>query len=122
MSLQIKKREKNYCELRTKTVIAAGTFYNCEWMVDDIYKVALNVGQKSLEARQGKKVHRIAHKRLPREREKATEIPTLAVNGKEQQGPNIGEVSHTIKVTRKTYDTLAVCCTLATLARFLQAE
>lgn len=83
-------------------VIAAGKFYSCELMVDDIYKVALNVGQKSLEARQDKKVHRTAHKRLLREREKVTEIPTLAVNAKEQLGPNIGEVSHTIKVTRKT--------------------
>lgn len=45
----------------------------------------------------------MAHKRLPRETEKATEIPTLAANGKGQLGPIIGEVSHTIKVTRKTY-------------------
>lgn len=47
----------------------------------------------------------MAHKRLPREREKATEIPTLAAKAKGQQGPIVGEISHTIKVTRKTYGT-----------------
>ena len=35
--------------------IMAGKFYNHEWMVGDIYKAALNVGQKSLEARQDEK-------------------------------------------------------------------
>lgn len=35
--------------------IVAGKFYNCEWIVGDIYKVALNVGQKSVEVWQDEK-------------------------------------------------------------------
>lgn len=60
--------------------IVAGKFYNCEWMVGDIYEAALNVGQKSLEARQDEKEPNVfvqwLNKRLPRAREKATEIPS----------------------------------------------
>lgn len=35
--------------------IVPGTFYSCEWMVGDIYKAALKVGLKSLEAGQVEK-------------------------------------------------------------------
>lgn len=46
--------------------IVPGKFYSCEWIVGDIYKAALKVGLKSLEAGQDEKEPNVFLKWLTR--------------------------------------------------------
>lgn len=54
-NFKLRGRKKITVKIWAKVGIVAGKFYNCEWMAADTRQVTLNVGQKSLEARQDEK-------------------------------------------------------------------
>lgn len=56
---KLRSRRKSTIKIKSRMGIASGKFYSCEWMAGDIYKVALNVILKLLEAGKDEKEPRV---------------------------------------------------------------